>query len=165
MGAHFALPGSGTYYPVIQLSGRVLRVAPVTLPYSPEFEPSSNGDGRALLTALAQATGGVERMSMTGMFDATAQSAAAVPLAPVLVEMALALLLAEVVLRRFFAGRRREARSKPARAPALAPAPVSRQRTPDASVPPPTLPASEAKSAVKSALEIAQERARQRLKR
>jgi hypothetical protein len=138
----------------------------VTLPYSPEFEPSSNQDGRALLSALAQLTGGAERISMTGLFAATAQSAAAVPLAPVLVAVALLLLLAEVVLRRFFAGRRRESHPKPALAPipskmvvrtgAPQPVPVALS---------PSTPVVEPKSGVRSALEVAQERARKRLKR
>jgi uncharacterized membrane protein len=164
MGAHFALPGSGTYYPVIQVRGRVLRAAPVTLPYSPEFEPSSNEDGHALLAALAEATGGVERISMTGLFAGTAQSAAAVPLAPVLVELALALLLAEVVLRRFFAGRRREPRRAAARSPTAVAGSVTGRR-PSATEPAPAEQASGAKSAVRSVFEIAQERAQRRLKR
>jgi hypothetical protein len=166
MGAHFALPGSGTYYPVIQAGGRVLRAAPVTLPYSPEFEPSSNQDGQALLSALAQLTGGTERISMTGLFAATAQSAAAVPLAPVLVEVALLLLLAEVVLRRFFAGRRRESHPKPALAPVPSKTVVRAGAPPPAPVAlSPSTPVVEPKSGVRSALEVAQERARKRLKR
>jgi hypothetical protein len=103
---------------------------------------------------------------MTGLFAATAQSAAAVPLAPVLVELALALLLAEVVLRRFFAGRRRESHPKPVRAPAAPRAVVGTGPPQPAPVAPsPAAPAVEAKSGVRSALEVAQERARQRLKR
>jgi hypothetical protein len=83
-----------------------------------------------------------------------------------LVEVALALLLAEVVLRRFFAGRRRESHPKPALA---SPAPKTVVRTgapqPAAAAPSPAAPAVEAKSGVRSALKVAQQRARQRLKR
>ncbi|MFZ5468151.1 MAG: VWA domain-containing protein [Myxococcota bacterium] len=102
MGVHYSLPGSGTFHPVVKLEGRVLRAPPVTLPYAPEFEPSSVADGRQLLAAIAKASGGVERLAMTHLFADAVESVAFIPLAPLLVAGALALLLAEVITRRFF---------------------------------------------------------------
>lgn len=103
LGAHFTLPGSGTFHPVVKLNGRPLRAAPVTLPYAPEFEPVTAAQGRETLLGIAKAAGGVERLSMSGVFAETTESLSSVPLAPWLVVLSLFALLAEVVMRRFFA--------------------------------------------------------------
>ncbi|MBX5480795.1 MAG: VWA domain-containing protein [Myxococcaceae bacterium] len=105
LGAHFTLPGPGSYHPVVKLGNRVVRAPPVALPYAPEFEPGSAKEGKATLGALALLSGGVERLSMTGLFQNALESEAPVPLAPVLVTVALLMLLAEVFVRRFLAGR------------------------------------------------------------
>ncbi|MHB8877702.1 MAG: VWA domain-containing protein [Myxococcaceae bacterium] len=169
MGAHYSLPGSGTFYPVVKLGNRVLRAPPVTLPYAPEFEPGTAALGKALLADVSKVSGGVERLSMAGLFTSAVESFAPVPLAPVLVGLAVLGLLAEVVTRRFLAGRKRKVRA-PAKvkekaasvAPSAAPAAaVAKQQETDAApaAPPPEKPG------LKSALEIAQERARKRLRR
>ncbi len=110
--AEYPLEGSGTWHPVVRLGSKVLRAPPVTLPYAPEFEPGSAKEGQALLRAIAAVGGGVERLSMTGLFRDAPESLGRVPLAPWLVALALAVLLAEVAVRRFLsAPRLRAARS------------------------------------------------------
>ncbi|MBL8956155.1 MAG: VWA domain-containing protein [Myxococcaceae bacterium] len=113
-GAHVTLEGTGTWHPVVKLGDRVYRAAPVTLSWAPEFEPGTARDGKALLAALAKLTGGAERLSMAGLFTAAQQSAAPVPLAPALVALALALVVAEVFVRRFFAAGPVRRKPKPA---------------------------------------------------
>lgn len=103
LGAHFTLPGSGTFHPIVQLNGRPLRAPPVTLPYAPEFEPITAAEGRNTLLSVAKVAGGVERLSMSGVFAETAESRSSVPLAPWLVALSVVAMLAEVVTRRFFA--------------------------------------------------------------
>ncbi|MBI3182379.1 MAG: VWA domain-containing protein [Myxococcales bacterium] len=193
LGAHFSLPGSGTYHPVAKLGGQVVRAPPVTLPYAPEFEPGSAAEGKLLLGELSKLSGGVERLSMAGVFAETAESTAAVPLSPFLVVLSLAALVAEVVVRRVFAGRKRRApRSSsrdssleragppgglPAAGP-LAPSRVEAHLSTSAGLPqravraePPPAdpgaqpPTAEPKKDVRSALELAAERARRRLRR
>ncbi len=105
LGAHVTLPGTGTFHPVIRVGGRALRAPPVTLPYAPEFEPGSAREGREVLVRLAESTGGQERLSMTGLFADAGRSQSRFALAPILVAFAVVLLLAEVFVRRFLAGR------------------------------------------------------------
>ena len=169
-GAHVTLEGTGTWHPVVKLGERVFRSAPVTLSWAPEFEPGSAEEGRSVLKALAALTGGVERLAMAGLFHEAQQSAAPVPLAPALVALALALLVAEVFVRRFYAtGTRRRARvvaSAPVPAPARSvsaerpsapPSPPSQKP----SAPPPPAP-EPAKPDLSSALDAARSKARKR---
>jgi Mg-chelatase subunit ChlD len=102
-GAHVTLEGTGTWHPVVKLGERVFRAPAVTLSWAPEFEPGNAGEGRALLAAISKLTNGEERLSMAGLFATAEQSAAPVPLAPALVALALAMLISEVFVRRFFA--------------------------------------------------------------
>jgi Mg-chelatase subunit ChlD/uncharacterized membrane protein len=104
--AEVPLEGSGTWHPVVRLGSRALRAPPVTLPYAPEFEPGSAKEGLDLLRAVAAVGGGVERLSMTGLFMEAPESEGRWPLAPWLVGLALALLLAEVAVRRFLSAPR-----------------------------------------------------------
>ncbi|HLL54076.1 MAG TPA: hypothetical protein VK447_11040, partial [Myxococcaceae bacterium] len=106
MGAHFTLSRSGTFHPVVKLGGRALRLPPSTLPYPPEFQPGLARDGKALLATLAQMTGGAERLAIAGLFAQSQESPTGVQLAPWLAAFAVALLLAEVVTRRFLSGRK-----------------------------------------------------------
>jgi len=54
-------------------NGKVLPLAPLTLPYSPEFEPREDPvEGRKLLDRVAQMTGGVERTSWDDVFNPSA---------------------------------------------------------------------------------------------
>ncbi len=74
----------------------------MALPYAPEFEPGSPKEGLAVLRAVAAVGGGVERLSMAGLFADAPVSEGRVALAPWLVGFAVLVLLAEVVVRRFF---------------------------------------------------------------
>ncbi|NMO19810.1 VWA domain-containing protein [Pyxidicoccus fallax] len=104
--AEYPLDGSGTWHPVVRLGSRALRAPPVSLPYAPEFEPGSAKEGLELLRAVAAVGGGVERLSMTGLFMEAPESEGRWPLAPWLVGFALAVLLAEVAVRRFLSAPR-----------------------------------------------------------
>ncbi len=173
--AEYPLEGSGTWHPVVRLGAKVLRAPPVTLPYAPEFEPGSAKEGQALLRAIAAVGGGVERLSMTGLFMEAPESLGRVSLAPVLVALALAALLAEVAVRRFLSAPRSRAK-RPARAqvtaatmdmgvsPAASPSrgAVALEAPPAQQEPAAPKPA---EGGVDSALEAARARARRRLDR
>ena len=116
---------------------------------APEFEPGSAKEGRAVLAAVSKASGGVERLAMADLFTASPESVTAVALAPVLVILALVLLGAEVVLRRFFAGQRTRKRAVVAGV-----APVAEVASAQLPAQPPVAP--------KNALEEAMVRARKR---
>jgi uncharacterized membrane protein len=194
VGAHFKLPGSGAYHPVVRAGDRVFRAPAVTLSYAPEFEPGSSREGKNLLAGLAKASGGVERLAMAGLFAQATESEAKVPLAPWLVALSIGLLLAEVFLRRLLGGRPKRARKSqplapaawtaahavagehgarpvPAAAPAEAskhaarPTPPQEQKAPP--LPPPQQEDSPPgqKPEVRSALTEARERARKRTER
>ncbi len=161
VGAHFVLPGSGTWHPVVKLGDRLFRAPPVTLPWAPEFEPAPASEGKALLAAVAKAGGGLERLAMVGLFADAIASEAAVPLAPWLLAVCVVLLVAEVFVRRFLSGprlRRRKVLVAAARpqGPSPAPAPVSPGPAPVTEPTPPSAPN------VQDALSAARERARKR---
>lgn len=183
--AEYPLPGRGTWHPVVKLGSRALRAPPVALPYAPEFEPGSPKEGMEVLRAVAAVGGGVERLSMAGLFEDAPVSEGRVSLAPWLVGFAVLVLLAEVAVRRFFstpqlrkpatakASRPAEAlagavvapaagTSTPARSPEPAREAPSGQPGPDeGEKPPPDKPAGN----VDSALEAARARSRRRLGR
>ncbi len=178
--AEYTLPGSGTWHPVVKLGARVLRAPPVTLPYAPEFEPGSTGEGLEVLRGVAAVGGGLERLSMTGLFTDAPESEGRVALAPWWVALAVAVLLAEVAVRRFLSGPRlRRVAASTSTAAGVVPGP----RAPSAASASPVKPESGAASSrdapaaapdeakpheergVDSALEAARERARRRLGR
>ncbi|MFZ5439454.1 MAG: VWA domain-containing protein [Myxococcota bacterium] len=174
VGAHFVLPGSGTWHPVVKLGERLFRAPPVTLPWAPEFEPAPASEGKQLLTQVAKAGGGLERIAMVGLFKDAIESEAALALAPALLALSVALLVAEVFLRRFLSGPRLR-RRKPvaaARAPVVAAAgpKAATASAPAVSAPPPDSPKGdetvvEAKPSAPSmtdALAAARERAKKR---
>lgn len=168
VGAHFTLPGSGTFHPVVKVGDRVYRAPPVTLSWAPEFEPGTAKLGRSLLSQLAAVTGGVERIAMAEMFTDTKASASIVALAPVLVVLALLMLIAEVVLRRFFSGQRHRRRT--AVIAGVAPlqpvpvvavkvsAPVAAAPVPEAPSEPPPKPAEPAPNPLAEAMKRAKKR-------
>lgn len=121
LAAEYTLPGRGTWHPVVKLGNRALRAPPVALPYAPEFEPGSPKEGKEALTSVAAVGGGVERLSMVGLFAEAPMSEGRVALAPWLVGFAVLVLLAEVVVRRFFSTPRLR---KPAPAKVARPADV-----------------------------------------
>jgi Mg-chelatase subunit ChlD len=71
--ARFPLQSSGIYLGAVRLgTGEVLPLPPLTLPYSPEFEPRSDpGEGRAALAEMARLTGGAERTTWDDVFRAS----------------------------------------------------------------------------------------------
>lgn len=171
VGAHFVLPGSGTWHPVVKLGDRLFRAPPVTLPWAPEFEPAPVSEGKALLGAVAKAGGGVERIAMAGLFKEAVESEAAVPLAPGLLAICVALLVAEVFVRRFLSGPRLRKR-KPVVVAAAAAAPVvsapsaprpavvqSVAEAPKVEAPPPPKPSA---PSMQDALSAAREKAKKR---
>ena len=70
--ARFPLHRAGTYLGAVQLGGGlVLPLAPLSLPYSPEFEPRQAPDeGRKTLAEIARITGGTERTAWDDAFSA-----------------------------------------------------------------------------------------------
>ncbi len=79
-------------------AGRVT-LAPVTLPYSPEFKPVSSEEGQVALARLAQATGGKERIELSGVWKDLQRQPRLIGLAPWLLMLAILLLLIEVFER------------------------------------------------------------------
>src|SRR5262245_41412920 len=79
-------------------AGRVT-LAPVALPYSPEFKPVSGEEGQSALARLAQATGGKERVELSGVWKDLPRLPRLVDLSPWLLMLATALLLVEVLER------------------------------------------------------------------
>jgi uncharacterized membrane protein len=68
--ARFPLQKAGMYLGAVQVgTGAVLPLAPLSLPYSPEFEPRTDpNEGRNTLAEIARLTGGVERTTWDDVF-------------------------------------------------------------------------------------------------
>jgi uncharacterized membrane protein len=133
LAAEYTLPGRGTWHPVVKLGTRALRAPPVALPYAPEFEPGSPKEGLVVLRAVAAVGGGVERLSMAELFADAPVSEGRVALAPWLVGFAVLVLLAEVVVRRFFSTPRLR-KPAPVKVPGLVEAPAGAAPGPSATV-------------------------------
>jgi len=158
VGAHWVLPGSGTWFPVVRSAGRLYRAPPVTLPWVPELQPAVVREGRDRLLAVARAGGGVERLAMAGLYQDGPGSQGAVPLASWLVGLSVGLVAMEVLVRRFFAApRQRRLRPLVVEVPAASRGPQEPPRGAPSVEPPAPAPAP-----VRSALETARERARRR---
>ena len=73
MEARFPVQKAGVYLGAVRLgSGAVLPLAPLTLPYSPEFEPRvDTKEGHNTLSQIARVTGGIERTVWDDVFDAS----------------------------------------------------------------------------------------------
>jgi hypothetical protein len=94
------LRGNETALSTVEIpgAGRVT-LAPVALPYSPEFKPVSGEEGQAALARLAQATGGKERVELSGVWKDLSRLPRLIDLSPWLLMLATALLLVEVLER------------------------------------------------------------------
>jgi hypothetical protein len=70
--ARFPIWNAGLYLGAVQLgNGKVLPLAPLSLPYSPEFEPRTDPEeGMKTLREMARLTGGVERTAWDDVFSA-----------------------------------------------------------------------------------------------
>jgi hypothetical protein len=96
----FPLKGNETALSAVEVAGggRVI-LAPVTLPYSPEYKPVNLGEGRAALARLAQITGGQERIELAGVWKDMPRKPRLIKLAPWFLLPAIILLLAEIFER------------------------------------------------------------------
>ena len=100
--ARFPLTGAGVYRAAADAGdGRALRVAPIALPYSPEYAPASDPRaGERLLAELAEASGGRIEPPTAELFSGERESAGFVDLGRMLAAAAVLLLLAEIAVRR-----------------------------------------------------------------
>jgi Mg-chelatase subunit ChlD len=73
MEARFPIQKAGLYLGAVRLgNGAVLPLAPLSLPYSPEFEPRTEpNEGRQILGEMARITGGSERTTWDDAFTTT----------------------------------------------------------------------------------------------
>ncbi|HQR33171.1 MAG TPA: VWA domain-containing protein [Blastocatellia bacterium] len=95
-----ALNGSETALSTVEIPGaHPLTLSPVTLPYSPEFKPVEADEGQTALARLASATGGKERLDLTGVWKDLPRQPRLIELAPWLLLTAIAVLLLEVLER------------------------------------------------------------------
>ncbi len=69
--ARFPVHTAGMYLGAVQLgNGDILSLAPLSLPYSPEFEPRhDSAAGEKTLREISRVTGGVERTTWNDVFD------------------------------------------------------------------------------------------------
>ncbi|MCI0660462.1 MAG: VWA domain-containing protein [Acidobacteria bacterium] len=96
----FPLKGNETALSAVEVAGGGrLILAPVTLPYSPEYKPVNVGEGRAALARMAQITGGQERIELAGVWKDMPRKPRLIELAPWFLFPAIILLLAEIFER------------------------------------------------------------------
>lgn len=165
------LVGSETALPSVEVpgSGR-FALPPMCLPYSPEYRPATGRDS-ATLQGLARATGGAERVEVSGTWRDLPRDDRRFDLAAPLLVLAMVLLLLEVLERRtglltaLLGARGAIERPRFEKAPEGAPVFARRQELPaekpesrEAEAPPPA-------PAMLDALKRAQERARDRTER
>ena len=104
LAADVPLAGDETALSTVSVPGQKPQpLAPVCLPYSPEHAPGSPGagdTGREALERLARATGGVERVELTGVWADLPHRPRSFPLAPWLLVAAAVCLVLEVLERR-----------------------------------------------------------------
>ncbi|MDX2030905.1 MAG: vWA domain-containing protein [Blastocatellia bacterium] len=94
------LQGSETALSTVELPGGPrLTLAPVALPYSPEFKPAGTDEGLPALARLAQATNGRERLDLSGIWKDLPRQPRMIDLAPWLLGIAIFILLLEVLER------------------------------------------------------------------
>jgi Mg-chelatase subunit ChlD len=100
--ARFKLTRTGTYRTLVKMGGRnVVRGPAVTLPYSPEFMPRIGlPEGRQVLAAISELTGGRERVNVLEALTDRPRSARMTSLLPWLLTLSVVLLLLEIAGRR-----------------------------------------------------------------
>jgi uncharacterized membrane protein len=99
--AEVPLSGSETALATVEVPGEVpVRLPPVTLPYSPEFQPAEGDRGVPALERMAQATGGKERVELPGIWKELPRRPRYISIAPWLLLAAVLLLVLEVLERR-----------------------------------------------------------------
>ena len=149
--ARFPLSEAGAFRAAVQVGAdRAVVVAPVTLPYSPEFEPRTDpGEGPKLLAELAELTGGRIDPPLAELFEGPRDSIGFRAVGEWFLWLALALLLLEIVVRRLdlrLPALPLPKRIRPAAAPAVggqsSPSEERRSAGPIGSAPPPAAPPS-----------------------
>ncbi len=100
--ARVPLTSTGSYRPTIRTAdGALLRVPPVTLPYSPEFEPRRDPrEGEKTLQRITGITGGAMEPTLAQLVAGDRTGRGVVPLATPFALAALLLLLLEIAVRR-----------------------------------------------------------------
>ncbi|MGA2436735.1 MAG: hypothetical protein ABSG25_15780, partial [Bryobacteraceae bacterium] len=99
--AEVPLVGSETALTTVHADGLgQTTLAPMCLPYSPEYLPQKPGQGAAALERLARATGGCQRLTLADVWRDIPRRPRSVPLAPYLLPAAVVLFLLEVLQRR-----------------------------------------------------------------
>jgi hypothetical protein len=99
--AEVPLVGSETALTTVHADGLgQTTLAPMCLPYSPEYLPQKPGQGAAALERLARATGGCQRLTLADVWRDIPRRPRSVPLAPYLLLAAVILFLLEVLQRR-----------------------------------------------------------------
>lgn len=94
------LQGSETALSTVEVpNGGRLTLAPVALPYSPEFKPAGPDEGVPALARLAQATTGRERLDLSGIWKDLPRRPRMIEIAPWLLFLAIFTLLLEVLER------------------------------------------------------------------
>jgi Mg-chelatase subunit ChlD len=100
--ARFKLARTGTYRTLVKMGGRnIVRGPAMTLPYSPEFMPRVGlPEGRQVLAAISDLTGGRERLDVLEALRDRPRSARMTSLLPLLLVAAIVLLVLEIAGRR-----------------------------------------------------------------
>ena len=102
LAARFKLARTGTYRTLVKMGGRnIVRGPAMTLPYSPEFMPRVGlPEGRQVLAAISELTGGRERLDVLEALSDRPRSARMTSLLPLLFAIAVVLLVLEIAGRR-----------------------------------------------------------------
>jgi uncharacterized membrane protein len=100
--ARFKLAQTGTYRTLVKMGGRsIVRGPAITLPYSPEFMPRVGlPEGRQVLAALSELTGGRERVDVLEALADRPRSARMTSLLPALFVLSILVLVTEIAGRR-----------------------------------------------------------------
>jgi uncharacterized membrane protein len=177
--AEVPLAGGETVLTTVAIAGLgQTTLAPMCLPYSPEYLPQKPGEGTAALERLARATGGCQRLNLADLWQDIPRRPQSVPLAPCLLLAAVVLFLLEVFQRRtgllavrWRPWRRRRAAAAARTTPApqkievAAPAAKAGQRPPPGPAPAAAGGVADAGAAIEDALSQARGRAGRRTKR
>ncbi|MBF0500435.1 MAG: VWA domain-containing protein [Candidatus Riflebacteria bacterium] len=101
LAADIPLRGEETALATVGMPGKqVVRLAPAVLPYSPEYRPTTTGDGIRARESLMKASGGIERLDLGGIWKDLPRTPFPVRAAPAFLALALLMFLLEVAERR-----------------------------------------------------------------
>jgi Mg-chelatase subunit ChlD len=101
LAAELPLGGDATALATVEVPGQnPVVLPPVCLPYSPEFAPATGDAGLLSLDRMARATGGVERVDLSGIWKDLPKLPRYIPIAPWLLLAAIVVFLLEILERR-----------------------------------------------------------------